>query len=155
MYKIALYIVFSLFLTSCVTARRCNLKYPPVTSKDSIYVETIKEVPVIIAGDTVNVEVPVNCPDQDLVNVETLRLKQQIRILNGKLVSSTNIKPDTVYVNVVDTKTVIKEVKVPVPEKFIPDIYKKSMTFSIIILILVSLWLGYKFYGIVKPKIKI
>ena len=36
-----------------------------------------------------------DCPDQDVVTIENSKLKQQIRILNGRLISMTEVKPDT------------------------------------------------------------
>jgi len=154
MRNITLLIILTLFLTAC-SQRWCNTRYPAETSKDSVYIETIKEVPVVIPGDTVNVEVPVNCPDQDLVNVETAKLKQTIKILNGKLVSNTNIKPDTVFVHTKETKTVTKEVKVSVPEKYVPKIYKQALSICIVIFALVFAWIGWKAYTFFKPKIKL
>lgn len=154
MYKIALLALLTLFTASC-SQRWCNTRYPAQTSKDSIYIETIKEIPVIIPGDTVNVSVPVNCPDQDLVNVETAKLKQTIKILNGKLVSSTNIKPDTVFVHTKETKTITKEVKVLEPVKYIPKVYKQALSICIFIFSVVFIWLGWKAYSFFKPKIKL
>ena len=134
---LALAVLF-LTLSSCVTYKRCNLKYPPVSAKDSVYIETIKEVPVPIPGDTIKVDVPINCPDQDIVSVENSKLKQQIKILNGRLVSNTEIKPDTVWVHTKETKTITKEVKVPTPVKFIPDIYKVALWLWVGILIAIA-----------------
>jgi hypothetical protein len=125
--RLALILILSLFLGSCVTQRRCSIKYPPIVQKDSIYVETVVKIPVPVPGDTIKVDVPVNCPDQDIVSVENSKLKQQIKILNGRLVSNTEIKPDTVYVHTKETKTITKEVKVPQPVRFIPDLYKVSL----------------------------
>jgi hypothetical protein len=150
MRNIALILILSLFLGSCATQRRCTIKFPLQSSTDSVYIETIKEVPVIIPGDTVNVEVPINCPDQDLVDIETAKLKQTIKILNGKLVSSTNIKPDTVFVHTKETKTVTKEVKVSVPEKYVPKIVKVFAWVGGICLVLLIAWFVLK---VVKPKI--
>ena len=150
--RIALFCLILVILSSsCVTRRKCLQKFPPTTTRDSIYVETIKEVPVLIPGDTVKVEIPINCPDQDLVNIETSRLIQQIKILNGKLISNTLIKPDTVFVHSKETKTVIKEVKVPEPVKYIPKIYKQAMMICIIIFAAAFIFFGYKLYKFFKP----
>ena len=107
----------------CVTQKRCLSRFPPDVSKDSIYIETIKETPVYLPGDTLKVDVPIDCPDQDIVSVENSKLKQLIRILNGRLVSNTEIKGDTVYIHTKETKTITKEVKVPQPIKVIPKFY--------------------------------
>lgn len=125
MKRILLYLAFlSLFLTSC-TQKWCLSHYEFTSSKDSIYIETVKEIPVYLPGDSVFVEVPViNCPDQELVNIETSKLKQIISILNGKLIASTLVKPDTVFVPVTNTVTVVNEVKVPVAEKYVPKVVR-------------------------------
>jgi|SRR3972149_6114276 len=121
-------VIFSiLLLSSCVTQKKCLQKFPPTVTRDSIYVETIKDVPVYLSGDTVKIETPINCPDQDLVKYENTRLKQQISILNGKLVSNTQIKPDTIIVKVPEVKITVKEVKVPQPIKFIPKLYSIAL----------------------------
>lgn len=152
-YKIFVFIVFLCVLSSCVTQRRCNIKYPPSVARDSIYIETVKEIPVIIAGDTVNIEVPIDCPDQELIYMENTRLRQTVRILNGKLISNSNIKTDTVYVKVVETKIVVKEVKVPQPVKYVPRIYKQAMSIVIFIFIAAFVFIGWKAYKFFKPKI--
>jgi hypothetical protein len=154
MKNIVLILILSLF-TGCATQKRCNLRFPTQNTRDSVYIETVKEIPVILPGDTVNIEVPINCPDVDLVNIETSKLIQQIKILKGKLISNTTIKPDTVYVPVIETKTVIKEVKVPEPVKFIPKIYKQALSICIVIFALAFAFMGYKLYSFFKPKIKI
>lgn len=125
--KIVLLALFSLLATSCVTQRKCALKFPLQSSRDSIYIETIKKVPVYLKGDSIFVDVPINCPDQELIKFENAKLKQEISIIKGKLISNTTIKPDTVFVPVTEIKTVVKEVKVPTPVKFIPKIYKVAL----------------------------
>ena len=110
-------IAFLAVLSGCATQKRCSYKFPTENTRDSVYIESVKEIPIYLPGDSILVDVPINCPDQDIVNVETSKLKQIIKILNGKLISNTNLKPDTVYVPVIETKTVIKEVKVPEPDR--------------------------------------
>jgi len=148
--KLWLALAFLMLLGSCVTQRRCNIKFPPVSSRDSVYIETVKEVPVPVPGDSIIVEVLVNCPDQDLVDIETSKLIQQIKILNGKLISNTQIKPDTIKVFVKDTKIVIKEVKVPQPVKYVPKIVKIFAWIGGIGIVLV---IGYIVLKFVRPKI--
>lgn len=122
--KKLLIILTSLLSVSCVTQKRCSEKFPITSSKDSIYIETIKEVPYYIEGDSILIEVPSDCDDIDPIIVENSRLRQVISILNGKLTSKTDIKPDTVIIPVKEIKEVIKEVKVSDPVKFVPKIYK-------------------------------
>lgn len=149
MRKIALFLILTVLLASCATQRRCSLKFPVQSSRDSIYVEKLKEVPVYLKGDTVKIDVPVNCPDQDIVSIENGKLKQQIKILNGKLVSKTEIKPDTVIINTVETVTNTVEVKVPEPVKVVPKFYKYC-TFGFIGIILIA-----GIYFFLKWKVKI
>ena len=143
--------VLSVLMASC-SQRWCNAKYPQIASHDSTYIETIKEIPVYLPGDSILVNVPINCPDQEIANVETAKLKQQIRILNGKLISNTQIKPDTIFVPVTETKTVIREVKVPVSEKFVPKFVKYLAWIGGIGILIFILWIVLKF---VKPKIRL
>jgi len=77
-------------------------------------------VPYYIEGDSILIEVPTNCDDLEPVIVENSRLKQVISILNGKLTSKTDIKPDTVIIPTIQIKEVIKTVTVPKAEKYIP-----------------------------------
>jgi hypothetical protein len=83
-------------------------------------VETVKKVPVYIKGDSILIEVPIDCPDQEVIISETGKLRQIISILNGKLSAKTNVKPDTIYVDRIETKLVIKRIEVPTPVKFTP-----------------------------------
>jgi hypothetical protein len=142
--------LFIAVLSSSCSKRWCNAKYPVIAQTDSVYIETVKKIPVLIPGDTVKIDVPINCPDQELINVETAKLKQVIQILNGKLQSNTLIKPDTVIVTVTNTETVIKEVKVPEPVKFIPKIYKQALSICIVIFSLAFLFIGWKAYRFFK-----
>jgi len=144
--RIVLILILTAFLASCATAKRCSIKFPVQSSKDSIYIEKVKEVPYYLPGDTINVEVPINCPDQDLVYVENSKLRQDIRILKGRLVSNTTIKPDTIKVPVIEIKTVVKEVKVPEPVKFIPNIYKLSLWLWIGVLVAILGYIAFKVF---------
>lgn len=146
--KILLLAILGLFLGSCVTQRKCASKFPSVASRDSIHIETVKEVPYYLPGDTINISVPINCPDQDLVFVENSKLRQDIRILKGKLISNTQIKPDTIKILVIETKTVVKEVKVPAPVKYIPKIVKIFAWIGGISLILLIAWIALRLFVI-------
>ena len=135
-----------IFLSSCITQKKCFERYPSQVSRDSIYIETITEVPLIIEGDTMEVVVPVNdCPDQDLFSIENSKLKQQISILKGKLTSSTTIKPDTVIVNTTETKTVIKEIKVPDPVPYVPKFIKLLAGLGAGFIVFILAWLFLKY----------
>ena len=123
MNKLAI-IIMCLIFTSCVTQKKCNEKFPSTASIDSIRIETVKEIPVYLPGDSILIDVPADCSDIEPVVFENGKLKQTISILSGKLTSLTNIKPDTLYVPVTEVKTVVKEVKVPEKVKYVPNIIK-------------------------------
>lgn len=151
--KLFVFIAFIFVLSGCATQRRCNIKFPPSVTRDSVRIESIKEIPVYLPGDTVNIKVPINCPDQDIANIETSKLKQEIRILNGKLISNTHIKPDTVFVTVKEIETKVNNVIVKEPVKFVPPLVKKLAWIGGIAVLLFLLWFAYKVYSIFNPKI--
>ena len=116
-------IVVTILFASCVTQKRCSQKFPSKDTRDSIYIETIREIPVPIPGESISFDVPIDCDDQDFI-FENARLRQQLRINDRKLQSITTIKPDTIFVTVHDTKIEVKEVKVPMPVEVIPQRFK-------------------------------
>jgi hypothetical protein len=147
--KYLLFIILSLFLlTSCITQQKCLQKFPP--SSDSIYIEKLKEVPIYIDGDTIRIKVPVNCPDQDVAIYENVKLRQTIRILNGKLSSITEIKPDTIIKTVAEIHEKVKEVIIKQPEKYIPGVFKIAFWLWIGVIIAIAMYFAYKIY---RPKI--
>ena len=117
---IILSIIALSILASCTTSKRCAKKFPSVARVDSVYIETLKEVKITIPGDSILIEVPIDCHDQELVVYESGKLKQHIRILNGKLQSMTNLKPDTVIVTVKEKETKIVNVRIPVEVRYVP-----------------------------------
>jgi len=104
-------------------------------------VQTIKEVPYVVNGDTITIEVPIDCPDQSVFTSENGKLKQTIKILNGRLSSILNIKPDTILIPVVETKIITKEIKVPQPVKFVPKFFKITAWFSLVVILLAGFYL--------------
>ena len=124
MKQLIIVTAITVMVSSCATQKQCLRKYPPKTSIDSVYIEKVQEVKVPVKGDSILVEVPINCPDQDVTISENGKLKQTIKILNGKLISQTNIKPDTIRIPVIHTKLEIKRIEVPKPERYIPKFYK-------------------------------
>jgi hypothetical protein len=147
--KIVFFALAVLF-AGCATQKRCSARFPPQVISDSIYIEKLKEVPVYIDGDTIIVKVPVNCPDQDIAIYENVKLRQTIRILNGKLSSITEIKGDTVKVYVPEIHEKVKEVIVTKPQKYIPTIYKGALWLWIGVLIAIGAYIAWKVF---KPKI--
>ena len=138
--KFVLSIIVLTFLSSCTTQKKCAKRYPPTI--DSVYIEKLRDVPVIIKGDSIRVEVPViDCPDQDLYLYENEKLKQELQIKDGKLVSKTLIPADTVFVTVKDTE--IREVIKPRDVPFTPLWRKITSNIGIILtLVIIGLfWL--------------
>jgi hypothetical protein len=133
---------------SCITQKKCLQRFP--AARDSTYIEKLSIVPIYVPGDTFDLNVPIRCPDQDIVQVENSHLKQVIRILNGKLLSSTEIKPDTIRVPVKEIQIKVNEVKVPEPVKYIPLIYKYAMRICIFLLSGGLLYAGFRVYGFFK-----
>lgn len=119
---------------------------------DSTYIETIREVPVPIPGESITFDVPIDCADQDFI-FENARLRQQLRIIDRKLQSVTTIKPDTIFVTVHDTKIEVKEVKVPMPVEVIPQRFKNYRNIVFLIFAAAFSYFGWKAYTIFKPKI--
>ena len=148
--KYILLAILTLFLASCATQRRCMYKHPIQSLRDSVYIETVHNIPVYLPGDTIKIESKIiDCPDQTILKFENDKLKQDVRILNGKLISKITIKPDTIFVPVIETQTLVHEIKVPQPVKFIPKVYKLSFW-----LVLTELFLlvGFIALRIFKPK---
>lgn len=153
MNKIILLLTILIF-SGCATSRRCALKFPcPVASKDSVYIEKIKKIPIQMPGDTVNIEVPINCPDQDILSSENSKLKQQLSIVKGKIQVRTIIKPDTILVPVTNYITKTKEVRVTAPVKFIPKFWKIVGWTGIIFVILLVIMIILRIKGLLKLKI--
>jgi hypothetical protein len=111
-------------LASCTTAKRCAQKFPTVAQRDSIYIETLQKIPIYLPGDTILIDIPIDCPDQEVGTIETDRLKQVITILNKRLQSLTTIKADTVIRYVTKTETIVKEVTKPVEVRYVPRFVK-------------------------------
>jgi len=141
------YLIFLILtLGSCVTQKKCLQKFPPTETHDSSYVERINMVPVYIHGDTLDVNTPIRCPDQEVLQVENSRLRLNIRILNGKLFATTEIKPDTVFVPVKEIVIKEKEVRIPKPVKWIPPIFKWTFGICIALVVLLIAWITKKFW---------
>lgn len=139
MKKLILYLSVLILVTSCSPIKRIariSARHPELMPKEKvirdstyIYKDKIREVPVLIKGDTTYIDVPIDCPDQDVSIIENSKLKQQIKILNGRLTSVITNKQDTVYIPVKDTETTIisdKDKETIKPEKFIPKLYKTT-----------------------------
>jgi len=140
------YLILILILfTSCTTQKKCIEKFPPSISTDSIYIEKVKEIPIYLKGDSVFFETVINdCADQEVILYENGTLKQTISILNGKLYSALQIKPDTIKVPVTEIKEVYKEsVQLP-PIKYIPKYVKIFAYIGGVLLALMAIYIFIK-----------
>ena len=124
-------------MSGCANQKRCTKLFPCHASviRDSIYIETIKEVPVIIPGDSITNQVPVyNCPDQEILTQENDWLQQSLKIVNGKLIQALNRKPIEKLIPVKEIEIKVEKQYIPVPEKYIPK-WMKYITGSAILII--------------------
>lgn len=112
-------VVFS----SCVTQKKCNQKFPQVARYDSIFIRDLDTIKIVLPGDSIKIETKVPCDDFELTT-ENGRLKQTIKVINGKLQQILNIKPDTVYRYTTNTITKTNIVKVPEKIKYVPKFVK-------------------------------
>ena len=115
--------VIGMLLMSCTTLKRCNLKFPQVASHDSIYIEKLDTVKIVLPGDSVKIVTKVPCDNFELIQ-ENGKLTQSLKVVNGILSSWIKVKPDTVTRFVTNTITKTEVVKVPEKIKFIPKFWK-------------------------------
>jgi len=139
-----------LLLSSCVTQKKCYRKFPQVASHDSVYIEKLKEVPIYVPGDTVNVEVPADCPDQELVTIENEKLKYELYIEKGKIKTKTVFKSDTIKVYVPEIHEKIKEVKIPEKIKYVPKFTSLMSKIGIVLTFGLVLLFGLKIAKFLK-----
>lgn len=148
MIKIMKTILWTLFvlllLSGCVTQKRCTKKFPQVASVDSVYIEKLKEIPVYLPGDTVNVEIPADCKDQELIVLENDLLKYELYIEKGKIKTKYVIKPDTIKVYVPEIHEKVKEVKVPQIVKETPKFWKITGWTGILFILSLLVYFGFK-----------
>jgi hypothetical protein len=131
-------------LTSCATQKKCNYKYPCLSGRDSIYIETIDTFKVSIPGDTIINQIPINCPDQDILIMENGKLSQSLKIVNGLLKQKLIIKPDTVTLYTTKIVEKVKEVTIPKITNITPRFWIISGCIGIISVILIIVYLGFK-----------
>lgn len=126
-------------LVSCTTAKKCQRLFPQVATRDSVYIQTLDTVKIILPGDTMKLETKVPCQDFEL-RTENSRLIQELRVVNGILKQKLTIKPDTVIEHVKNIVTKYKEVKVPQHIKYIPKFWKITGFIGISCIILLILY---------------
>lgn len=139
-----------LILSNCATQKRCYRKFPQVASHDSVYIEKLKEVPIYVPGDTVNVEVPADCPDQELVTIENEKLKYELVIEKGKVKTKTVFKSDTIMVFVPEAHERIVIEKKPVEVKYVPKFTSLMSKIGIVLTFGLVLLFGLKIAKFLK-----
>ena len=141
--------VIGMLLMSCTTLKRCNLKFPQVASHDSIYIETLDTVKIILPGDSVKIVTKVPCDNFELIT-ENGKLTQSLKVVNGILSSWIKIKPDTIIQFKTNTITKTEIVKVPEKIKFIPKFWKFTGWTGIGFIIAFLVWLFMKLRKFIK-----
>ena len=119
---IIIFFILIYTLSGCATRRRCAEKFPGVAKTDSIHVEKLDTVKIEIPGDSLIIETVVPCDNFELLT-ENGKLKQQLKVVNGKLMQMINIKPDTVEVYKTNTITRTNILKVPERIKWTPKFW--------------------------------
>lgn len=167
--KLWLYLAFSCLLMSCVTQRRCNIKFPPTTNtvthetvRDSI-VYMDKTVEVKIPGATVHDSVLIPCfppvsyvPDTARAETEYARAKawfshSSIKLKLEQKASILQVRLDSAIKESYQWKTKYEKVTiVPEPVKYIPKIYKQAMSVCIFIFAAAFIFIGWKLFKFFK-----
>jgi hypothetical protein len=126
-----------------------------VARVDSVYIETLKEILIPLPGDTIEIDVFLDCPDQDVAVIETNKLKQTISILNKRLQSITTIKPDTVIIYIPEIREKIVIEKKPVEVRYVPRWIKFLSWVGIAAVLVVVALIGLKMRNVTKVFKKI
>lgn len=134
-------ILFILISASCTK----KIFIPQIEIKDStVYKDTTiyKTVNIPIKGDTIKLEIPVNCPDLPATTTTTKTAEITATIKNGKLTAQCNFKP---YILTIDSlkeviksketyKTITKtfrEIK-EIPKPYLPKIFWVSVFINLL-----------------------
>lgn len=151
--------ICTVFITTILTLLGCAT-IRPVPVETTTTVQTIVRDSVVIHRDTVTLEVPVETSSS--FQVQSSHLETTVALSDayvdslGMLQHSLSNKPFKVEKEIVyqDRKVIeyrdsvqIKEVpvEVEVPVRYVPKFYKGLLTFNIIVLILLALWVFFKF----------
>jgi len=138
-YILILIVLFS----GCVTQKRCSERFPCTSSKDSIYIERLDTVEIILPGDSVIIETVVPCNDFEL-KIENGKLLASLKVVNGILQAKMNEKPDTVFRFTTNTVTITKEIPTQVRVKYTPKFVKIMAFVGGISVLLILGWLALK-----------
>lgn len=159
-----LLIIAAILLASCSPQKRITRltqKHPElipvkeIIKRDTSYIEKIqlKEVPVILPGEDYIIEVPIDCPDQEIMDNKAGGVSTVAEIRDGKIKIVTVIKTDTVYVKVPEKTTEITGSREEVLReyiKIIPKVYKILSAIgllTILALIAYLVWRSKKFFS--------
>lgn len=138
-YILILIVLFS----GCVTQKRCSERFPCVSGKDSIYIERLDTVEIILPGDSVIIETVVPCDDFEL-KIENGKLLASLKVVNGILQAKMNERPDTVFRFTTNTVTITKEIPTQVQVKYVPKFVKIMAFVGGVCLLLILGWLALK-----------
>ena len=115
-------IILTLFV-QCTTEKRCRIKYPCISGRDSIYIEKLDTVLIPLDADSIIFTVEVPCDDFEL-KTENGKLLNELKVVNRILSQRINLKPDTVTVYVPRIEERIIEITKPVEIKYVPKFVK-------------------------------
>jgi len=155
--RILVFWLFIALLSLSCSRQWCYTRHPFSASVDTTITETVKDMPIYIPGDTLELIFPleiifpslIDYPDTEPMIVENDRLKQQIQILDNKLHSSVQAKPIHDTIPIIEIVTEIKEIRIPEPVRYIPKIVKVFAWFGGGCVLLFIAWVVMRF-GIFK-----
>ena len=143
MKNIILTIFVLTIFVQCTTEKRCRIKYPCISGRDSIYIEKLDTVQVILPGDSIIIHTEVPCNDFEL-KTENAKLLASLKVVNGILELKMKEKPDTMRHYVTNTITKTIEVTKPVEVKYIPKFNKIMTWIGIGAILLILAYVGFK-----------
>ena len=142
-------VICAIIFSSCATSRKCNLKFPCSSSKDSIYIKKLDTFKIVLPGDSVKIVTKVPCDNFELIQ-QNGRLTQSLKVVNGILSSYINVRPDTIYRFSTNTVTKIKEVPKTVGVKFIPKFWRFTGIVGICFIVLLIAYILYNLKKAIK-----
>lgn len=156
-------------LVSCKPCERLAKKCPPQIKDSIIYTETIKEDTAYTIPDSVYWNFVFECDsnynvllrDYETINtgIHSEVIIKEVPVTNQKVTKrlSLRINAQTDSIETLnrtitklksEQKTIIKEIEVKVPEKYVPRVYKWSLLFSIFVILIIILYIYLKIKGL-------
>lgn len=114
-------LILLLFFTSCVTQKKCEQKFPPTVTSDTVvnYVDTTVyvSVPIFIKADTVSITDTIDCETNYSHEIKsegkTIRVNIKDKILKAECFNDSLTKViDSLEVKIKNTKTTVTTNKV-------------------------------------------